>query len=63
MKVRRIHPDDLLEERRAELMAMSYEERLLRHMELLKKIYPGKVDSTTSFRGMKVSIIRGPKED
>ena len=62
MKVRRIHPDDLDKEYRAELLAMSYEERLLRHMSLLEKIYPGKMD-VNGLDGMKVRITRGPKKD
>ncbi|MBC7388952.1 MAG: hypothetical protein H7329_07075 [Opitutaceae bacterium] len=43
MKVRRIHPDDLTEERRKELLALTYEQRIARHQELLQKIYPGKI--------------------
>ena len=60
MKVRRIHPDELTEERRQELLAMSYEERLIRHKELLKKIYPDKVE-TLDWRGVKV-IKKNPNE-
>ena len=61
MIVRRIHPDDLLEERRKELLAMTYEQRMLRHQELLQKIYPGKI-GTSNLNGMKVKIRRGKDE-
>ncbi len=55
MKVRRIHPDALEEERRKELLAMTYEERLKRHFQLLKKIYPdwtnsGKLEGLRVYR-------------
>lgn len=60
MKVRRIHPDEISEERRQELLAMTYVERLIRHKELLKKIYPGKVD-THQWKGVKV-IRKNPNE-
>lgn len=60
MKVRRIHPDQLEEERRQALLAMTYEERLLRHKELLKKMYPGKVDAH-EWKGVKV-IRKNPNE-
>ena len=61
MIVRRIHPGDLLEERRKELLAMTYAERLTRHKELLRKIYPGKVDVST-YDGLKVKIRKGLNE-
>jgi hypothetical protein len=53
MKVRRIHPDALEEERRKEILAMTYEERRRRHFELLKKIYPNWTNSG-ALEGLKV---------